>query len=68
MFGISFWKLILSIVIGLVVVGSEKFPPVLRNMFLWMSSVRWITDSMRGTFEHELRIQEQKNNLKKLSR
>ena len=65
MFDIGFWELILIAVIGLLVVGPERLPGALRGLQRTIGSVRGYASKMQAELNHELRIQELHEHLKK---
>lgn len=65
MFDIGFWELILIAVIGLLVVGPERLPGALRGLQRTIGTVRGYASKMQAELNHELRIQELHEHLKK---
>ena len=58
------WELALVFVVGLLVLGPDKLPVVIRTVSSWMSSLRALTDSIKAEVNHELRSHELHQNLK----
>ena len=65
MFDIGFWELFLISVVTLIVVGPDRLPSVMRRVLSSIRDVRtWLTRT-QNEVEHQLRIQELHENLKK---
>ncbi len=64
MFGISSIELIIILLIGVVVLGPERLPQVIRTVTKWMSQFRRITTELQRTINAEVHLQEH-NTLKK---
>lgn len=66
MFDIGFWELLIIAVIGLFVLGPERLPGAIRSIQRGMSQVRNFGARMQAELNHELRIKELHENLKKI--
>lgn len=64
MFGISSVELIIILLIGVVVLGPERLPKVIRTATKWMSQFRRITTELQRTINAEAYLLEH-NELKK---
>ncbi len=58
MFGIGFGELILLLVIALIVFGPEKLPEVAKTLGRFYRQIMDYSDSLRETFEKELKLEE----------
>lgn len=65
MFDIGFWELLLIAVVGLLVLGPERLPSALRSLQRTFGSIRRYGQRMQNELDHELRIKELHENLKK---
>ncbi len=66
MFDIGFWELIVISVIGLLVVGPERLPGAIRSLQRTLGQLRSFGNKMQAELNHELRIKELHENLKKI--
>lgn len=58
MFDIGFWELCILLILGLVVLGPERLPRVLRMIGLWVGRARTSYHSLRTEMERELRVED----------
>lgn len=58
MFDIGFWELVLIAVIGIVVVGPDKLPEVVRSIMVMVRKVQRMFSDVRGDIERELHLDE----------
>ena len=65
MFDIGFWELLLIAIVGLLVLGPERLPSALRSAQRTLSGIRSYGQRMQNELDHELRIKELHENLKK---
>ncbi|WP_261816415.1 Sec-independent protein translocase protein TatB [Vibrio gallicus] len=65
MFDIGFWELILISVLGLVVLGPERLPVAIRSVMRFMNSAKSMANNVKEELDHELKIQELQDNLRK---
>lgn len=65
MFDIGFWELLLIAVVGLVVLGPERLPSALRSIQRTFAGIRSYGQRMQNELDHELRIKELHEHLKK---
>ncbi|KAB7627260.1 Sec-independent protein translocase protein TatB [Alkalilimnicola sp. S0819] len=56
MFDIGFWELCILAVLGLVILGPERLPRVLRMIGLWVGRARASYQALRTEMERELRV------------
>lgn len=63
MFDIGLSELVLILVIGLLVLGPERLPGVIRTTGLWVGRLRRSFNEIRGEIEREARIDEIKRDL-----
>lgn len=68
MFDIGFWEIILISILGLVVLGPERLPSAIRSVARFVSSAKSMASNVKDELEHELKIQELQQNLKKAER
>lgn len=54
MFDIGFWELAVLAVIGIVVVGPDKLPEVVRTIAVTLRKLRRIFSDVKADIEHEL--------------
>lgn len=54
MFDIGFWELATIAIIGIVVVGPDRLPEVVRTIALYIRKIRRAFDSVKGDIEREL--------------
>jgi sec-independent protein translocase protein TatB len=64
-FDIGFWEIILISILGLVVLGPERLPTAIRSVARFVSSAKSMASNVKDELEHELKIQELQQNLKK---
>ena len=65
MFDIGFWELTVISLLALIVVGPERLPGVIRSVLTSFRSFKtWLT-STQNEMEHQLRVHELHENLKK---
>ncbi|MDC8832164.1 Sec-independent protein translocase protein TatB [Alteromonas gilva] len=65
MFDIGFWELLLIGVMALLVLGPERLPGALRSTLKTVRSVRNVASGFKEEVEHQLRVHELHENLKK---
>ncbi len=65
MFDIGFWELVLISVVGLVVLGPERLPKAIRSVAKFIGSAKNMANSVKDELNHELKIAELQENLKK---
>lgn len=63
--GIGFMELLLIGIIGLVVLGPERLPVAVRSVASWIRAMKRMANSVKDELEHELKIEELHDNLKK---
>lgn len=63
MLDISFAELLLVFVVGLLVLGPERLPGVVRNVSLWMGRLRRSFNALRDEIEREVGADEIKRQL-----
>lgn len=63
MLDISIWELLLCAVIGLLVLGPERMPEVVRKLAHWIRAARATLNAVRSEFERELEIDKLKSAL-----
>lgn len=56
MFDIGFWELVTIAIIGIVVVGPEKLPEVVRTIMATVRKFRRMFDDVKGDIERELHL------------
>ncbi|WP_113907787.1 Sec-independent protein translocase protein TatB [Aliidiomarina celeris] len=66
MFDIGFWELLVIAVIGLFVLGPERLPGAIRSVQRGMAQLRGFGSRMQAELNHELRVKELHENLKKI--
>lgn len=66
MFDIGFWELVVISVIGLLVLGPERLPGAIRSVQRSLSQLRAFGTKMQAELNHELRIKELHEDLKKI--
>lgn len=57
MFDIGFWELVLISIIGLVILGPERLPVVIRSVSRCVTKVRTVSNSVKNEIDKELNIQ-----------
>ncbi len=65
MFDIGFWELLLIGVIALLVLGPERLPHAVRSAARTFRGAKAIANNFKADVEHQLKIQELHDNLKK---
>jgi len=65
MFDIGFWEILLIGVLALVVLGPERLPGAMRSTLKTIRSVRNVASGFKEVVEHQLRVHELHENLKK---
>ncbi len=65
MFDIGFWEILLIGVLALVVLGPERLPGAMRSTLKTIRSVRNGASGFKEEVEHQLRVHELHENLKK---
>ncbi|MCC5854201.1 MAG: Sec-independent protein translocase subunit TatB [Idiomarina sp.] len=66
MFDIGFWELLLILVVGLLVLGPERLPRAVRSVQRSIAKFRAFSQRMEAEINHELRVKELHENLKKI--
>lgn len=66
MFDIGFGELILVFVIGLVVLGPERLPVVVRTVAGWIRAIRSMASTVQNELTQELKLQELQDSLEKV--
>lgn len=66
MFDIGFWQLVLVALVALIVLGPERMPRAIRSFQRTLAKVRQFSQKMEAEINHELRIKELHDNLKKI--
>jgi sec-independent protein translocase protein TatB len=66
MFDIGFWELLVIALLGLIVLGPERLPTVIRSVQRGMANMRQFGSRMEAELKHELRVKELHENLKKI--
>ncbi len=65
MFDIGFWELLVIGVLALLVLGPERLPGAMRSTIKSVRSVRNMATGFKQEVEHQLRVHELHENLKK---
>ncbi|AYA65857.1 MULTISPECIES: Sec-independent protein translocase protein TatB [unclassified Alteromonas] len=65
MFDIGFWELLVIGVLALLVLGPERLPGAMRSTIKTVRSVRNMATGFKQEVEHQLRVHELHENLKK---
>ena len=65
MFDIGFWEILLIGVLALVVLGPERLPGAMRSTLKTIRSIRNVASGFKEEVEHQLRVHELHENLKK---
>lgn len=63
MFDIGFWELVMVAVIGIVVVGPNKLPEVVRTVMLYVRKFKQMFQDVKSEVERELKIDELKREI-----
>lgn len=66
MFDIGFWELLVVALIGLIILGPERLPRALRSLQETLGKVRQFGSKMEAEINHELRVKELHENLRKI--
>lgn len=66
MFDIGFWELLVVVLIGLIVLGPERLPRAVRSVQRAVRSVKQYGSRMEAEINHELRVKELHENLRKI--
>jgi sec-independent protein translocase protein TatB len=66
MFDIGFWELLVVALIGLIILGPERLPRAIRSLQRTLHNVRQFGSRMEAEINHELRVKELHENLKKI--
>ncbi|WP_370980713.1 Sec-independent protein translocase protein TatB [Agaribacterium sp. ZY112] len=54
----SFWELLVVIVVGLLIIGPERLPETLRTGALWIGRIKRALNNTRADFEQQLGMDE----------
>lgn len=65
MFDIGFWEILIIGVLALLVLGPERLPGAIRSTIKSVRSVRNVASGFKDEVEHQLRVHELHENLKK---
>ncbi|MCU7553268.1 Sec-independent protein translocase protein TatB [Alteromonas sp. ASW11-19] len=65
MFDIGFWELLVIGVLALLILGPERLPGAMRSTIKTIRSVRNTASGFKQEMEHQLRVHELHENLKK---
>lgn len=65
MFDIGFWELLVIGVLALLILGPERLPGAMRSTINTIRSVRNVATGFKTEVEHQLRVHELHENLKK---
>lgn len=65
MFDIGFWEILVIGVLALLVLGPERLPSAMRSTINTIRSVRNAASGFKQEVEHQLRVHELHENLKK---
>lgn len=66
MFDIGFWELLIVAVVSLIVLGPERLPRAMRSFQATVQKVRMFSKRMEAEINHELRVKELHENLRKI--
>lgn len=66
MFDIGFWQLVLVGLVSLLVLGPERMPKAIRSVQAMLRKIRQFGSRMEAEINHELRVKELHENLKKI--
>lgn len=66
MFDIGFWELLVVALIGLIILGPERLPRAVRSLQATVAKVRQFGSRMEAEINHELRVKELHENLRKI--
>lgn len=65
MFDIGFWEILLISVLALLILGPERLPGAIRSTMKTVRGVRNVASGFKQEVEHQLRVHELHENLKK---
>lgn len=65
MFDVGFWELLVIGVLALLILGPERLPGAMRSTIKTIRSVRNTASGFKQEMEHQLRVHELHENLKK---
>ena len=65
MFDIGFSELFLVLIVGLVVLGSQRLPIPIRTVMGWVRTIRGLAANVQNELAQELKLQELKDSIKK---
>ena len=60
MFDFGFWELILTMIVGLIVLGPKRLPKVAAQVGRWMGHMRHLVHQFRQSIQQELQAEELK--------
>lgn len=66
MFDIGFWELLVIGIVALLILGPERLPSAIRSVQRTIAQVKQFGSKMQAELNHELRIKELHDNLKKI--
>ena len=66
MFDIGFWEFVVIGIVGLLVIGPERLPSAIRSIQRTLGQVKQFGNRMQAELNHELRVKELHENLKKI--
>lgn len=66
MFDIGFSELLLVLIIGLVVLGPQRLPVVVKTVASWLRALRSLVSNVQHELARELKVQELQDSLKKM--
>lgn len=64
MFDIGFLEIVVIAVLGLLVLGPERLPGVIKQVASWLSKSRHFANSLKDEFEREANLSEMRETLK----
>ncbi|GEA10204.1 Sec-independent protein translocase protein TatB [Alteromonas sp. KUL49] len=65
MFDIGFWEILVISVLALLILGPERLPGAIRSTMKTVRGVRNVASGFKQEVEHQLRVHELHENLKK---
>lgn len=65
MFDISFWELVIIMIVALLVVGPERLPRVARTIGLWVGKAQSFVRTVKADIDKELATEELRRTLAK---
>lgn len=68
MFDLSFGKILMLLIVGLIVIGPAKLPIVLKKVIDWINALRRLSATVQMELNKELKIQEIQNALNKVEK